>query len=120
MSSMAESAPSEASRSDRHLRDALGDVGRAFFDFPSLSDVQRAAVPSVGEGENTLVCAATAAGKTEAIIAPLVWRVRRKGANRSRGTQVLAVAPTRALVADLAARLESPLAQIGWRCGAQT
>jgi ATP-dependent Lhr-like helicase len=117
---MPEKAQNEGSRSDRHLRDALGDVGRAFFDFPSLSDVQLAAIPSIREGENTLVCAATAAGKTEAVIAPLVWRVRRKGGNRSRGTQVLAVAPTRALVADLAVRLESPLAQFGWRCAAQT
>jgi ATP-dependent Lhr-like helicase len=33
---------------------------------------------------------------------------------------VLGVAPTRALVADLTARLEAPLARIGWRCGAQT
>ncbi len=117
---MAESAPNEGSRSDRHLRDALGDVGRAFFDFPSLSDVQRAAIPSIGEGKNMLVCAATAAGKTEAIFAPLVWRARRKSGNRLRGTQVLAVAPTRALVADLVARLKYPLARLGWHCGAQT
>ena len=33
---------------------------------------------------------------------------------------MLGVAPTRALVADLTARLEAPLARIGWRCGAQT
>ena len=120
MSSMPENPENGTARSDRQLKNALGDVGRAFFNFPSLSDVQRAAIPSIAEGNSTLVCAATAAGKTEAVIAPLVWRARRKPAISSRATQILAVAPTRALVADLAARLEEPLAQLGWRCGAQT
>lgn len=120
MSSTPEKTLNDESRSDRHLREALGDVGRAFFNFPSLSDVQRAAIPCIGRGENTLVCAATAAGKTEAVVAPLVWRVRRKATNQEGSILVLAVAPTRALVADLVKRLERPLAQIGWRCGAQT
>jgi len=120
MSSTPEQTEGKGSPSDRRLRNMLGDVGLAFFDFPSLSEVQRAAIPRVGEGDNTLVCAATAAGKTEAVIAPLVWRVRRKSVNPTQGTQVLAVAPTRALVADLAGRLEEPLARLGWRCGAQT
>ena len=65
-------------RADRHLRTVLGDVGLAFFNFPSLSEVQRRAIPSIGEGANTLICAATAAGKTEAVIAPMVWRIRRQ------------------------------------------
>jgi ATP-dependent Lhr-like helicase len=120
MSSTPEQTKTEASRSDRELRDALGDVGRAFFDFPTLSDVQRAVIAPIAEGENVLVCAATAAGKTEAVIAPLVWRVRRAAANHSKKTLVLAIAPTRALVADLVERLAGPLGQIGWRCGAQT
>jgi len=105
---------------DRDLLKRLGDVGRAFFNFPSLSEVQRVAMPSISEGENVLVCAATATGKTEAVMAPLVWRVRRKCSGGGRRTVVLGVAPTRALVADLVARLEGPLAEIGWRCGAQT
>jgi ATP-dependent helicase Lhr and Lhr-like helicase len=120
MSFMPEDAQTLVAQTDRHLRYVLGDVGLAFFNFPSLSEVQRLAIPSIGEGGNTLVCAATAAGKTEAVIAPLVWRVRRQAASRERNTQVLAVAPTRALVADLTARLEGPLAQLGWRVGAQT
>jgi ATP-dependent Lhr-like helicase len=111
---------SNQAQADRRLRLALGDVGLAFFNFPSLSEVQRRAIPSIAEGHNTLVCAATATGKTEAVIAPLVWKVRRQAAVRGRHIRLLAVAPTRALVADLTARLEGPLAQIGWRCGAQT
>ena len=117
---MGEEGENRKSPSDRHLVNALGDVGRAFFDFPSLSEVQRQAMPQIGEGENLLVCAATATGKTEAVFAPMVWRVRRRGTGGGRRTLVLGVAPTRALVADLTARLEAPLARIGWRCGAQT
>ena len=120
MSCMPDDAQTLVAEADRHLRNVLGDVGLAFFNFPSLSEVQRLAIPSIGEGGNVLVCAATAAGKTEAVIAPLVWRLRRQAVSRGRNTQVLAVAPTRALVADLTARLEGPLAQLGWRVGAQT
>lgn len=105
---------------DRRLRDGLGDVGRAFFDFPELSEVQRAAIPLIAEGRNVLVCAATATGKTEAVIAPIVWRLRKNAARREAGLRLLAIAPTRALVADLVARLQLPLAQLGWRCAAQT
>lgn len=120
MFSMPEDLATTTALSDRHLRNVLGDVGLAFFNFAALSEVQRRSIPSIGKGENTLICAATAAGKTEGIVAPLVWRVRRLAAGRGRQTLVLAVAPTRALVADLTARLEGPLAQLGWRCGAQT
>ncbi len=110
----------ERSRADRSLRDDLGDVGFAFFNFPALSDVQRAAIPPIAEGQQVLVCAATATGKTEAVTAPLVWRLRKQTSGGGRGPRLLAVAPTRALVADLRARLETPLAKLGWRCGAQT
>jgi len=107
-------------RADRQLRDGLGDVGRAFFGFPSLTDVQRASIEPIAEGKNVLVCASTAAGKTEAVIAPLTWAIRRPIGNLSRGPRLLVVAPTRALVADLTARLETPFAQLGWACAAQT
>lgn len=110
----------ERSRLDRRLRDGLGDVGQAFFNFPSLSDVQRAAIRPIAEGRNCLVCAATAAGKTEAVLAPLIWHLRRQQSPMGRGPRLLAIAPTRALVADLTARLEAPLAQLSWSCAAQT
>ena len=104
---------------DRRLRASLGDVGGAFFaDFPSLTAVQRSAIPPIRDGNPTLVCAATAAGKTEALLAPLIWRAR--NAPQGQGIKVLAVAPTRALVADLRARLEGPLGLLHWTVGAQT
>jgi ATP-dependent Lhr-like helicase len=105
---------------DRQLRDGLGAVGHAFFTFSSLSDVQRAAIPVIARGINALVCAATAAGKTEAVVAPLAWRLRGSQRNAVKGPQLLAIAPTRALVADLAERLRIPFAQLDWRCEAQT
>ncbi|NLH74682.1 MAG: DEAD/DEAH box helicase [Verrucomicrobia bacterium] len=120
MSPTPDTAPSDDAHADRRLRDALGDVGRAFFDFPSLLAVQRAAIPPIARGENILVCAPTASGKTESVVAPLVWRLRQRPTSGTAGPRLLAVAPTRALVADLVARLEQPLARIGWRCGAQT
>ena len=104
---------------DARLRASLGEVGSAFFaDFPSLTAVQRSAIPPIRDGNSTLVCAATAAGKTEALLAPLIWRARK--APQRQGIKVLAVAPTRALVADLRARLEHPLRLLNWTVGAQT
>jgi len=104
---------------DRRLRASLADVGAAFFaDFPSLTAVQRSAIPPIRDGDSTLVCAATAAGKTEALLAPLIWRARK--APQRQGIKVLSVAPTRALVADLRARLERPLRLLNWTVGAQT
>lgn len=120
MSQVPDSSPENRAHADRRIREALGDVGLSFFNFPSLSDVQRAAIPRIAEGRNTLVCAATAAGKTEAVIAPLIWRLRQQPSQSHSGPRLLAVAPTRALVADLVARLELPLSQLGWRCAAQT
>lgn len=112
--------PINQSTVDRQMRDGLGAVGHAFFTFSSLSDVQRAAIPAIAQGFNALVCAATAAGKTEAVIAPLAWRLRSSLRNAKKGPQLLAVAPTRALVADLTERLRIPFAQLNWRCEAQT
>lgn len=113
------SSQSDLVDEDRRLRASLGDVGAAFFtDFPSLTTVQRSAIPPIRDGKSMLVCAATAAGKTEALLAPLIWRARK--APQLQGIKVLAVAPTRALVADLRARLEPPLRLLNWTVGAQT
>lgn len=120
MSPTPDITPPASALSDRHLLDGLGDVGRAFFNFPSLTEVQHAAIVPVAEGHNILLCAATASGKTEAVFAPLIWRLRRSPRPGPNGPFLLAVAPTRALVADLVARLETPLSRIDWRCAAQT
>ena len=107
--------------SDRELLRALGPVRGAFFgNFRTLRDVQRAAIPRILEGRDVLVASATASGKTEAVLAPLVARTLDRQPTRGSGIRILLIAPTRALVNDLAARLDGPLGRLGLTCGRQT
>ena len=106
---------------DRDIIRNLGAVGRAFFgQFATLRDVQRLAIPPIHTGGNVLVTSATASGKTEAVIAPLVARTRDRAPKGRDRIRMLLIAPTRALVNDLAARLEVPLNRLGLTCGRQT
>lgn len=105
---------------DRSLVRALGRVGPVFFrGFPELRPSQRAAIPPVLAGRNILLACPTASGKTEALFAPLIARVLEGGSITS-DIRVLAIAPTRALVNDLHARLERTLEELGITCGRQT
>jgi len=108
--------------SDREIFKMLGDAGPAFVGrFKSLTEVQRQAIPAILSGRDVLVASATASGKTEAIVAPLVARVQGvKKPKTEKGIVILVVAPTRALVNDLFNRLQWPLSETGWRCGRQT
>ena len=106
--------------SDQDLVNALGTVGRAFFGrFQALREVQRRSIPPIRCGNNVLVTSATASGKTEAILAPLLARTRTRARTITR-IRVLLIAPTRALVNDLAARVETPLDRLGLTWGRQT
>ena len=86
----------------------------------SFTPVQAAAIPPILDGHSTLVIAATAGGKTEAAVAPLLERyLRSSTSDRSRTSEIDAVsirilylAPTRALVRDLYERLRLPLEQL--------
>lgn len=105
---------------DHELLRLIRPAGEAFFgDFQNLRSVQRATIQPVFEGRNVLVAAATASGKTEAVVAPLVARLMATGSAGKR-TRLLVIAPTRALVNDLFERLHNRLSQIGWSCGRQT
>ena len=107
--------------SDRDLVRALGPVGGAFFgSFRTLRDVQRAAIPRILAGRDVLVASATASGKTEAVLAPLVARTLSRLPAPGSSIRMLLIAPTRALVNDLAARLDGPLGRLGLACGRQT
>ena len=106
---------------DAEVVDRLGAAGRAFFSrFRKLRDVQRRSVEPVRRGRNTLVTSATASGKTEAVVAPLIARLVDRRRPEAGAVCLLVVAPTRALVNDLAARLDEPLARLGLDCGRQT
>jgi len=79
--------------------------------------IQRAAAGPLLEGRDALLCAPTAAGKTVAFLAPLVEAGVPPGPGLAR---LLVVAPTRALVNDLARRIEGPLGRIGISVGRWT
>ena len=108
--------------SDREILKMLGTAAAPFMGrFKSLTEVQRRAVAPILSGKDVLLASATASGKTEAIVAPLVARLQsRKSSETKSGVKILVVAPTRALVNDLFNRLHGPLSETGWMCGRQT
>jgi ATP-dependent Lhr-like helicase len=76
--------------------------------------VQEQAIPPILDGRDTLVIAATATGKTEAVIAPLLERQwQRLNRPDHYGLGILYICPTRALVRDLYERLQPSLADSG-------
>ncbi len=97
------------------VRARLPHTWHAFFArFGRMTEAQRHAVLPIVAGRDTLVAAPTAGGKTEAVVAPLVERAI---AATGDGTQLLVVAPTRALVNDLHRRLTAPITATGLRLG---
>ena len=89
------------------IRESLAASWSAFFArFGCLRPIQMQAIPVVLRGENALITAPTAGGKTEAVVAPVCERLIRE---RWSGLSVLLVTPTRALVNDLYERLSRPL-----------
>lgn len=87
------------------------NVDTAFFGaFPSLRPVQEAAIKPVVEGRNVVACSGTGSGKTEAAVAPLVSKYW-EDFEKSNATVILYIAPTKALVNDLARRLENSIEQ---------
>lgn len=106
---------------DHDIVRSLGTAGPAFFGgFRELREIQRRAVPPILSGRNVLVASATASGKTEAILAPLIARTLAEAQGGMTRVRVLLIAPTRALVNDLTARIEGPLDRLGVACGRQT
>ena len=107
--------------SDRDIVRSLGAAGTAFFgSFRELREIQRRAIPPIRTGRSVLVASATASGKTEAILAPLIARTLEEVPSDKPRVRVLLIAPTRALVNDLTARIEGPLNRLGVACGRQT
>ncbi len=91
---------------DKQLKAQLPHTWRAFFaGHGSFTEVQRRAMPVILSGSDALVAAATASGKTEAALAPLL---ERRVLGGGAGLRLLYLCPTRALVRDLYGRLEPP------------
>jgi ATP-dependent Lhr-like helicase len=72
--------------------------------WPSLRDIQERAIPAILDGDkDILISAATAGGKTEAAILPILTRVV---AADTPGIRVMGVSPLKALINDQYRRLE--------------
>ncbi|MFN8486847.1 MAG: DEAD/DEAH box helicase [Caldilineaceae bacterium] len=82
----------------------------------NFTPIQQQAIPLILAGKNTLVIAATASGKTEAVVAPLLERHlfgKDHVSQRPSALRILYICPTRALVRDLYERLALPLQTLG-------
>ncbi len=90
------------------LKNNLPRTWAAFFGrYGNFTPAQSAAIPALLAGHNVMLCAPTASGKTEAVLAPLIERYL--PANRfTPQLTLLYVLPTRALINDLWRRLETP------------
>ena len=102
------------------LKARLPRTWLAFFErHGSFTAAQCAAIAPLLAGENLLLCAPTASGKTAAVLAPLV-ECHCPPVRPPHEVRILYLTPTRALVNDLQARLTHPLASLGVRLGLKT
>jgi len=85
----------------------------------TFTPAQLAAIPLLLDGANVMLCAPTASGKTEAALAPLIERHLPPDRSESRLT-LLYLLPTRALIADIANRLDAPLERVRVRLAVKT
>ena len=89
------------------LKKRLGRTWTAFFArYGNFTPIQLKAIPILLDGENAMICAPTASGKTESVIVPLIERHCSPDISN---LTILYLTPTRALVNDLSARLIFPL-----------
>lgn len=70
--------------------------------WPSLTDVQRKAIPPLMRGQDCVIEAPTAGGKTEAVLFPSLTRIADQ--REPPGVRILYLAPLRALLNDLEKR----------------
>ncbi len=93
------------------LKTRLTHTWAAFFErHGNFTAVQLAAMPHILDGQNVVISAPTAHGKTEAAIAPLA---ERHISPRDSGLIILYLTPTRALANDLLNRLSNALESVG-------
>lgn len=101
--------------SDIHLLDSI--VASTFYgSFATLKLPQEAAIRPLIEGNNLVLSSGTGSGKTEAVLAPIIslyW----EEAVKTEALVVLYIAPTKALVNDLAKRISFILAKLNLRTG---
>lgn len=116
--------PAELNESDeRRVRELLRHTWHAFFGrFGRLTEAQAKVAAPVARGESVVLCAPTASGKTEALLAPMIDRCfgsRGRGGSKA-GLRLVAVCPTRALCNDFLRRVRRPVEACGWQVDLKT
>lgn len=111
-------APADGPNRDKafaelEARNLLPHVWHAFFGrFGRLTDSQLAAIKPIVEGQSVVLCAATASGKTEALLGPMIERSMQDRPGKSTAQdllRVLVICPTRALCNDFLRRVHRPI-----------
>ncbi|MEP7287029.1 MAG: DEAD/DEAH box helicase [Chloroflexota bacterium] len=101
------------------LKARLDRTWSAFFSkHGNFTSTQCAAIPVLLDGANVMLCAPTASGKTEAVLAPLIERHVPR--SQSGFLTILYLTPTKALVNDLRVRLSIPLDALRIGLGVKT
>jgi ATP-dependent Lhr-like helicase len=96
----------------RQLKDRLPHTWEALFArFGRFTEIQAQAIPPLLEGHNCVLVSATASGKTEAALAPLLESLK-ENPKQLRQLAILYLVPTRALARDLVRRLQQPLEKL--------
>ncbi len=85
--------------------------------FGRLTAIQELALEPLLNGENCVLAAATASGKTEAALAPILERYQKQrfktnSPKQTSTVKFLYLVPTRALARDIARRVEQPLSKL--------
>jgi ATP-dependent Lhr-like helicase len=78
-----------------------------------LSPIQKAAIPIILNGNDCIVEAPTAGGKTEAVLFPVLTRIAHQ---KKSSVQILYLAPLRALLNDIELRAETYAKTCGLHC----
>ncbi len=96
----------------RQLKDQLPHTWDALFArFGRFTEIQAQAIEPLLEGHNCVLVSATASGKTEAALAPLLEHLK-QNPKPLRQLSILYLVPTRALARDLTRRLQQPLEKL--------
>ena len=90
------------------LRRWIHDQGWA-----SLHDIQSAAIPLILDGDDVIISAGTAGGKTEAAFLPIISRLAAERSRRPVGLGALCVSPLKALINDQHTRLVGLCESVG-------
>lgn len=109
----------------RQIKEKLPHTWDALFArFGRFTEIQTLAIEPLLDGKNCVLVSATASGKTEAALAPLIELYKleqgRQGAKAAKKLSILYLVPTRALARDLARRLQQPLEKLAVRMQIKT